>query len=208
MFIKRNNSKRGGKTYSCVLLVKGERVEVPRAPGRPRKGDKRKTKVVHRTLANLSKLPPALIELVERYCEAERRGETLQVTGEEAQPVVGRAYGPLAGLLALAREMGVERALGTSRQGKLALLLVLARVLHQGSRLSAVRWAQTQAVAETLGLGRFDEDDLYAALDWLAEEQPRIERTLAPGKCSGAVFLYDVTSSYLEGQKNELAAAG
>lgn len=208
MFIKRNSSKRGGKTYSCVLLVRGERVEVARGPGRPRKGDKRKTKVVHRTLANLSKLPPDLIALVERYCEAQRRGQALQVTGESAQPVVGRAYGPLAGMLALAREMGLERALGTSRQGKLAMFLVLARVLHQGSRLSAVRWADTQAVAEVLGLERFDEEDLYATLDWLCDEQPRLERALAPGKRRGALFLYDVTSSYLEGQKNELAAAG
>ena len=99
MFIKRNSSKRGGKTYSCVLLVQGERVEVPRPPGRPRKGDKRKTKVVHRTLANLSKLPPALIALVERYCEAERRGQSVEVPGEGTQPVVGWAYGPMGGLL-------------------------------------------------------------------------------------------------------------
>jgi hypothetical protein len=208
VFIKRNSSKRGGKTYSSVLLVQGERVEVARPPGRPRKGDRRKSKVVHRTLANLSKLPPQLVDLVERYCQAQRRGEVLQVAGEAAQPVVGRAYGPMGGLLALAREMGLERALGNSRQGKLAMFLVLARVLHQGSRLSAVRWAETQAVAETLGLGRLDEDDLYGALDWLCEEQSRIERALAPGKPNGAVFLYDVTSSYLEGQKNELAAAG
>lgn len=94
-------------------------------PGVRAKGTSARRRWCIAPLANLSKLPPALIELVERYCEAERRGETLQVTGEEAQPVVGRAYGPLAGLLALAREMGVERALGTSRQGKLALLLVL-----------------------------------------------------------------------------------
>jgi hypothetical protein len=208
VFIKRNNSKRGGKTYSCVLLVQGERVEVPRPPGRPRKGDKRKTKVVHRTLANLSKLPPALVALVEHYCEAERRGQSVEVSGEGNQPVVGRAYGPLSGLLALAREMGLERALGTSRRGRLAMFLVLARVLHQGSRLSAVRWADTQAVAETLGLTRFDEDELYEALDWLCDEQARIERALVAGNPSGAVFLYDVTSSYLEGQQNELAAAG
>jgi hypothetical protein len=208
VFIKHNSSRRGGKSYSCVLLVQGERVEVPRPPGRPRKGDKRKTKVVHRTLANLSKLPPELIDLVERYCQAQRRGEVLQVSGESAQPVVGRAYGPMGGLLALAREMGLERVLGTSRRGKLAMFLVLTRVLHQGSRLSAVRWADTQAVAETLGLSRFDEDDLYETLDWLRDEQSRIERALIPGKPHGAVFLYDVTSSYLEGQKNELAAAG
>lgn len=208
MFIKRNSSKRGDKLYSSILLVQGERVPQPRPRGRPRQGESRKTKVIHRTLANLSKLPEKLVGLIESYCEAERRGETLEVSPSEVEPVVGRAYGPMAALLALAREMGLERVLGPSRLASLALFLVLARVLHQGSRLSAVRWAQTQAVAETLGLGEFDEDDLYEALDWLAAEQSRIEKELAGQHSPGAIFLYDVTSSYLEGQKNELAAAG
>jgi hypothetical protein len=209
VFIKRNSNKRGNKTYSSILLVQGERVPQPRPPGRPRQGEKRKSKVVHRTLANLSKLPEKLVGLIESYCEAERRGEALEVSPPGVEPVVGRAYGPMAALLGLAREMGLERVLGTSRLASLALFLILARVLHQGSRLSAVRWAQTQAVAETLGVGEFDEDALYEALDWLAAEQPRIEKELA-GQHSppGAIFLYDVTSSYLEGQKNELAAAG
>lgn len=208
MFIKRNQARRGAKTYLTILLVQGERVPLPRTPGRPPKEQTRKTKVVHRTLANLTHLPEGLIAHIESYCEAERRGQPLEVTPQESNPTVGRAYGPLAAMVALARHLGLERALGTSRQGKLALFLVLARVLHRGSRLSAVRWAQTQAVAEVLGLGRFDEEDLYEALDWLALEQSRIERALAHSSGPGAVFLYDVTSSYLEGQQNELAAAG
>jgi hypothetical protein len=63
------------------------------------------------------------------------------------------------------------------------LFLVLARVAHQGSRLSALRWAEDQAVGEVLGLGKFDfdEDDLYAALDDLAARQERIEKRL--GTC-------------------------
>jgi hypothetical protein len=63
-------------------------------------------------------------------------------------------------------------------------------------------------VAEVLGLERFDEDDIYAALDWLQLHQERIERALAPKIEAGAVFLYDVTSSHFEGQCNELAAHG
>ena len=54
----------------------------------------------------------------------------------------------------------------------------------------------------------FNEDDLYSALDWLQANQERIERALAPKHEPGAVFLYDVTSSYFEGQCNELAAHG
>ena len=209
MFLKRNSSRRGKKQYSSVLLVQGERVPVARGPGRPKADEPRRTKVIHRTLANLSKLPPVLIELVERFCVAERNGEPLDgFLGGASEVVVGPAFGPLAAMLALAREVGLERALGTSRPGRLAMFLVLARVLHRGSRLSSTRWAGTQAVSATLGLGAFDEDDLYAALDWLAQRQTEIERALAPTATTGAVFLYDVTSSYFEGQKNELAAPG
>lgn len=208
MFIKRNQARRGDKTYRTILLVQGERVALPRPPGRPPKEQARKSKVVHRTLANLSHLPEELIALIESYCKAERQGHPLELAPQEASATVGRAYGPLAAMVALARHLGLEQALGCSRQGKLALFLVLARVLHRGSRLSAVRWAHTQAVAEVLGLEKFDEEDLYEALDWLALEQSRIERALAHPSSPGAVFLYDVTSSYLEGQRNELAAAG
>ena len=80
-------------------------------------------------------------------------------------------------------------------------------------RLSAVRWAQQHAVEDLLELARFDEDDLYAALDWLAGAQPSIEQPLyrAYVQRSGAppvLVLYDVTSSYFEGEHNELGAFG
>ncbi len=208
MFIKRSKSRRGDKVYQSVLLVQGERVPVPRGPGRPRKGEKRKTKVVHRTLANLSKLPEPLVAMIERYCKAERAGEPLDAFVSQDEPVIGPAYGPLAALLMLARQLGIDKALGNDRKARLAMFLVLARVAHRGSRLSSVRWAATQAVSEVLGLRDFDEDDLYEALDWLATQQERIEKELAPQAEGGTVFLYDVTSSYLEGQHNELAAPG
>ena len=66
----------------------------------------------------------------------------------------------------LADRVGLLAGAGAQSAGPSSLLfLVLAASLPKGSRLSAVRWAAHHAVAETLGLGRFDEDDLYAALD-------------------------------------------
>ena len=107
--------------------------------------------------------------------------------------------------------MGIVKALGNDRQGKLALWQVLARAIDQGSRLSAVRLAGTQAACDVLDLDRFCEDDLYANLDWLCANQAAIEdrlfRTLHP-KDQPSLFLYDVTSSYLEGMHNALAAFG
>ena len=89
---------------------------------------------------------------------------------------------------------------------------VIARVLDQGSRLSAVRLAKRYDASAVLDFDRgFNEDDLYSNLTWLAEHQEGIENRLFAQRRSGEppeLFLYDVTSSYLEGEHNELADWG
>lgn len=165
-------------------------------------------KVRTRTLANLTTWPPERIAALRRALKGEFDGLT-----ENCAPMCGPIFAVLFVLKQLAERVGLTRVLGTERLGKLALLLILARVAHQGSRLSTVRWAANHAVAETLGLGRFDEDDLYEALDWLAQRQEQMEERLARAvmkqpRSSPTVMLYDVTSSYLEGDQNELAAFG
>lgn len=204
MFIKRNRRRPGDDRFTAVLLVEGVRVPAGKRPrGRPRKdAPPQRTRVVHRVLANLTKLPPDLIGLVESYC----RGDKLSADPDRS--CLGPCFGQLAALSALAQSIGITAALGSSRRGRLALFLVLARVAHRRSRLSAVRWAADQAVAQALGLSRFDEDDLYATLDWIETQQARVEIELARRRPASTLFLYDVTSSYFEGQLNELAAHG
>ena len=103
--------------------------------------------------------------------------------------------------------------LGRTRTGQLGLFLTLARVAHPGSRLSAVRWAQQHAGREVLGVGGFDEDDLYRTLDAVAQRQDQIEQALyrryvyRQGR-TPVVFLDDVTSSSREGEQNERGAYG
>ena len=166
-------------------------------------------KVKNRTLANLSHWPPARLQALRRLL----RGEFDQAAEFSLAPQLGPVFGLLFVLKQVAEAVGLGAALGRSRLAKLAMFLVLARLAHQGSRLSAVRWAQDQAVAEVLGLAPFDEDDLYAALDALSTRQAEIEKTLyrhylARRPQPPRLFLYDVTSSYLEGQKNELGEFG
>jgi len=172
-----------------------------------REGYRQDGKCKSRTLANLSHLPPARIEALRKAL----RGDFDGFSGEEA--VADRIFGVLFVLLQLAARLEMVRALGKGRLAKLLLFLVLARVGHRGSRLSAVRWAREHAVQEVLGLGSFDEDDLYQALDFALENQERIEDELyrAYVKQRGAapaLVLYDVTSVYLEGEHNELGAYG
>jgi transposase len=166
-------------------------------------------KVKNRTLANLTHWPAARLEALRRLL----RGEFDQAADLSLGPQLGPVFGLLFVLKRIAEGLGISAVLGHSRLAKLGLFLVLARVAHQGSRLSAVRWAEDQAVEEVLGLGKFDEDDLYGALDDLAGRQERIEKALFRRYLTRRgqpprLFLYDVTSSYLEGEKNELGEYG
>ncbi|EQD54374.1 transposase IS4 family protein, partial [mine drainage metagenome] len=77
--------------------------------------------------------------------------------------------------------------------------------------LSNVRLAQQHAAVDILGMGNFNEDDLYDAMDWIESRQRSIEKKLFSSRYGGkipALYLYDVTSSYLEGMKNEYADFG
>jgi transposase len=164
-------------------------------------------KVRTRTLANLSHWPPERIEALDRLLHGDFDHAVL------SEPTLGPVFGLLYALKQIADQIGLTAALGTSERGRLSLFLILARIAHQGSRLSAVRWAQDQAVREVLGLRGFDEDDLYAALDDLCQHQEKIEqalyrRYLRQRGSPPRLFLYDVTSSYLEGMHNELGAFG
>ena len=198
MFVDSSISTVNGKAYSRHLLR-----ETYREDG----------KVKHRTLANLSQCKPEEVEAIRLALK--HKGDLARILAESGESQTELKQGPSIGavwaLFQLARELGLVAALGSDRQGKLALWQVMARVLDQGSRLSAVRLAGGHAVGAALGVVGFDEDDLYANLDWLADNQAEIERRLfAQRKAASApdVFLYDVTSTYLEGEHNAFAAFG
>src|SRR6266446_8489650 len=111
-----------------------------------RDGDQVRT----RTLANLTSWAPERIDALRRALKGEFDGFT-----GEPQPVCGPIFAVLFALKQLAERVGLLQVLGSERWAKRILLLVLARVAAQGSRLSAVRWATQHAVAETLGLKPF-----------------------------------------------------
>jgi len=126
-----------------------------------------------------------------------------------------RSVGAVATIYQVAKRLSIVQALGSSQEGKLALWQVIARVIDQGSRLSAVRLAMHHAALEVIGLKQgFNEEHLYQNLSWLLDHQASIEDRLF-GHMSKQdegtkppLFLYDVTSSYLEGLCNELGAFG
>ena len=168
-------------------------------------------KVKHRTVANLSQCRPEEIQAIRLALKHKENLPALLDAAGKLSLRQGLSVGAVWLVCDIARQLGIIEALGPSRQGKLALWQVVARVIDQGSRLSAVRLAGSHAAGDILGLAAFDEDDLYTNLDWLCQHQAGIEQRLSkklPAARSPGLFLYDVTSSYLEGVCNELSAFG
>ncbi|MBI4707595.1 MAG: IS1634 family transposase [Candidatus Omnitrophica bacterium] len=169
-------------------------------------------KVKKRTIANLSHCSPEEIAAMKL---ALKHKESLTVLGSIKESVTikeGHSIGAVLCVYNTAKQLGIEKALGNSHESKLALWQIIARVINQGSRLSAVRLAQTHAACDILGIEKgFNEDSLYDNLGWLCDNQDKIEQRLflaRRGKNLPELFLYDVTSSYLEGEKNALADYG
>jgi hypothetical protein len=173
-----------------------------------------KSRVKHRTLMNITKYPKPLQEAMATALKnPDRVLEALGSTKEQGIELQeGRSVGAVWCVAKVAERLGITKALGRGRQAQLALWQVIARVIEQGSRLSAVRLHQTHALADVIGLQRgFNEDDLYDNLAWLSERQTLIEKRLFSARHDNkkpTLFLYDVTSSYLEGEHNALAEYG
>ena len=196
MYVDTSRITRSGKTYTRHLLR-----ESYRAHG----------KVLHRTIANVSHCSEAEIAALRLALRHKEHLEHLGTIQDALTLQQGLSFGAVWTVYHVARRLGIEKALGTTRAGKLALWQVVARVIDQGSRLSAVRLAMSHAACDVLGLDTFDEETLYENLDWLARAQAAIEDRLFVQRTKTApvnLFLYDVTSSYLEGTHNALAAFG
>jgi hypothetical protein len=186
-----------GKTYYTILLRESYR-----------EGDR----VQKRTIANLthcSEQDIAAIELALKH-----KDDLVQLSSLGSVNVkLGRSIGAVSVIYQIACRIGIEKVLGTDFQGQLALWQVIARVIDRGSRLSAVRLAKTQVCEVVKFTQGFNENDLYGNLSWLAKNQDNIEETLFNFKNNTKngnpkLFLYDVTSSYVEGEQNEFADWG
>jgi len=163
-----------------------------------------------RDIANLTHCNPKEVAAIELALKFKGDLSTLGSL-DKIQLRQGLSAGAVWTVYEVARRLGIDTALGHDFAGQLALWQVLARVLDQGSRLSAVRLAQVHAACDVIGIRRgFDENDLYANLGWLNQQQDKIEDRLFTRRQGPKpeLFLYDVTSSYLEGKDNALGAYG
>ncbi|MDE3076879.1 MAG: IS1634 family transposase [Chloroflexota bacterium] len=192
MHVARTKTTVKGKVYESVLVRQSYRVG---------------QQVKHRTLASLTRLPAHVIEAVERAI----RGETLPASGAGLTILQSWPHGHVAAALGTARQLGLEAVLDPqpSRARDLVLAMVVARVLEPASKLATSQLWDTTSLGRTLGVEKADEDDLYAAMDWLVERQEAIEQRLAERHLQpGGIVLYDLSSTYVEGEHCELAKRG
>jgi hypothetical protein len=165
----------------------------------------------HHTILNLTHWPKNNLHALELALKHKNDLRKIAFRKDDMTLGQGMSVGAVHLVKEVAKRLGIESVLGVGRDGKLAMWQVIARVINQGSRLSSVRLAGHHAGNALLHLDAFNEDSLYANLEWLCCNQTVIEdrlfrlkhRNKKPG-----LYLYDVTSSYFEGDKNELAAFG
>ena len=201
MFIAKVISKgKKGKAYTSILL---------------RESYRRGAQVKSKTLAVLTHLPAHVLDAVRRAIN--QPAESLEQVAEASAGTLrlrqAESFGAVWTVDQLARKLGIRKALGVTREAEPGYWQTLARLLRpRTSLLAMVRLAAACAAAAILGWRRaFNEDDLYANGTWLEDHHAVIERRLWKQRTEplqDQLFLYDVTSSYLEGHYNALAAWG
>ena len=145
MFIQRNTKRIGDKRYHSTLLLHNYR---------------RGSKVKHKVISNLSSWPEELINQFELLLKGGK------VTGlADLKHKQGKAYGAIKVIYEVAKRIGIIQAMGESRAAVLCLLMIMGRILTNGSRLYLCNWALDEAIEEVLKISNFDEDDRGIRLD-------------------------------------------
>ncbi|MHB1571164.1 MAG: IS1634 family transposase, partial [Solirubrobacteraceae bacterium] len=192
MHVVTNKIRRGEKEYTATLLRRSYRED---------------GKVKKETLANLSHLPAEAIDAIRRVLA----GETLMSAADAFEVERSLPAGHVNAALVMARRLGLAELLDgrSSRARDLCMAMIVARVISPGSKLSTARMLGQSTLASEFGVEGVDEDDLYAAMDWLIERQVRVEDRLARRHLrDGEMVLYDVSSSYFEGRTCPLGKLG
>lgn len=173
-----------------------------------REGDK----IRKRTLANLSKLPDEAVDGLKVLLKG---GVAIESLPEAFKIIRSRPHGHVAAVYGTVKNLGLPNLLSVenSRERRLVWAMIIARIIAPSSKLATARGLHDEtsfsSLGEVLGLDYADEDELYQAMDWLLEKQETIENSLAAKHLQeGSLVLYDVSSSYFEGQTCPLAQYG
>ena len=164
-------------------------------------------RVCKRTLANLSSLPLAQIEII----RAALRGESMAPVAQTLEITRSRPHGHVQAVSLAMQRLGVPALLGAKScpERDRVLAMIASRIIEPCPKLATARWWHSSTLAEDFAVADADEDDLYAAMDWLLERQDAIQKKLGRRHLrEDGLVLYDLSSSYFEGVTCPLARRG
>jgi transposase len=163
--------------------------------------------VKNETLGNLSHLPESVIDLIRRSL----KGETFVPVGQAFEITRSRPHGHVQAVWLAMQRLGMPALLGSKScpERDRVLAMIAARIIEPCPKLATARCWHASTLAEDFGVSDADEDDLYAAMDWLLARQDAIQKKLATRHLrEDALVLYDLSSSYFEGVTCPLARRG
>lgn len=168
--------------------------------------------VKKRTILNLTHWPDQLVEDLRILLKG---GTAVQSLSDSFEIVRSLPHGHVAAVLGTLRRLGLDRMISSRRcpQRDRVIAMIVSRIIRPQSKLALTRSVNQETCTSTLGelleLNGIDENDLYAAMDWLLEHQETIEKKLAQKHLKeGVLVLYDLTSTYFEGKTCPLARYG
>ncbi len=143
-------------------------------------------KVRKRTRATLSSLADDQIEAIRRVL----RGEKLAAPTDLFEVVSTRIHGDTDAVVRAMKRLGVRGLIAPRpcQEADVVMGMLAARIVAPHTKLATTRWWTTRTLPVDLGIERADEQDLYAALDWLLERQGAIEKKLAARPLRGGGF--------------------
>jgi len=181
-----------GKTYRTHLLRRSYREDGT---------------VKNETVGNISHLPDDVIEVIRQSL----KGEVFVPAGQAFENTASAPHGHIQAVRTAMGRLGFEELISSrpSPERALVVAMIVARVVAPQTKLATTRWWHTSTLAEDLGVTQANEDDLYAAMDWLLERQDDVEKKLVRRHLKeDSVVLYDLSSSYFEGVTCPLAQFG
>lgn len=173
-------------------------------------------KVRHRTIANLSSWPDELVFGLRELLKSHRAGKPVTPATDGLRIERSMPHGHVQAVVGTIRRLKLDRLISSKpcAERDRVIAMIASRILNPGSKLATTRAlnpaTRSNTLAEACGIdGDLHENDFYAAMDWLLKRQPRIEKSLAARHLrDGSLVLYDLTSSYFEGNTCPLAKPG
>lgn len=196
MFIHKTTKKVGNKTYHSYLIQQSYREN---------------GKIKHKTIANISNLP---INIINNISKLLKNGVAINKLSDikELTQKQGKNYGALKVIYEVAKKLNIVKVLGSSFKSLLALVIIAGIIIiHKSKYHISNFWSGYQAIEEVLNINKkFDEDNLYETPGWLAQNQLDFEEILynSEKREEKTMFLYDITSSYVYGNKMEMCDYG